>query len=170
MLFLDPKTGKYVEEFATSNFAALTAPDATGNRTYVTPKSSSVLPSVTNRSLLELSSLHFGWNVERRPVEWSEVVNGAFNEIAACGTAVVITPIGNIDRQIPIYENKSIAKKSLNQIWDDSDERPVSFDIEAVALATEFSGFKQLYDTYRGIQTGNFPDTYGWMYPSEGLC
>ncbi|TPX39207.1 branched-chain-amino-acid transaminase [Synchytrium endobioticum] len=100
LLFLDAAEHRFVEEFATSNFAALTSPDSEGKRTYVTPKSQSILPSVTNRSLMELAHKHFGWNVERRVVEWDEVKRGCFDEVAACGTAVVITPVGEIHREV----------------------------------------------------------------------
>jgi branched-chain amino acid aminotransferase len=169
MLFLDSKSQKYVEEFATSNFAALSKPDAQGKRTYITPKSRSVLPSVTNRSLLELAALKFGWAVERRPVEWQEVKDGKFDEIAACGTAVVITPVGQIDRQIPVYGERNTSRKALEDIWDDSDELPTSLEIESVTLNSDLSGFKQLYDAYRQIQTGESDDQFGWMYPKEGI-
>ncbi|TPX38253.1 branched-chain-amino-acid transaminase [Synchytrium microbalum] len=101
LLFLDALEHRYVEEFSTSNFAALTKPDSDGKRVYVTPKSHSILPSVTNRSLLELAEKHFGWKTERRVVEWDEVRMGLFDEVAACGTAVVITPIGEIHREMP---------------------------------------------------------------------
>ena len=70
-----------MEEFATSNFAALTKPDESGMRTYVTPLSNSILKSVTNQSLSELAANHFKWRVERRKVEWDEVCNGDFDEI-----------------------------------------------------------------------------------------
>jgi branched-subunit amino acid aminotransferase/4-amino-4-deoxychorismate lyase len=67
----------------------LTKPDENGKITYVTPLSKSILSSVTNRSLLEAAYYNFGWNVERRKIKWSEVAKGLFEEVVACGTAVV---------------------------------------------------------------------------------
>ena len=92
-LFLDAVEHRYIEEFATSNFAALTKPDANGHITYVTPLSSSVLESITNRSLSELAAKHFKWDVRRERVEWADVIRGRFAEVAAVGTAVVISKL-----------------------------------------------------------------------------
>lgn len=76
------------KEFSTSNFFAVTA----DNR-FVTPDSPTVLPSITNKSLMQLAADQ-GMKVERRPVLMTEL--GSFSEVAACGTAVVITPIKQI--------------------------------------------------------------------------
>ncbi|KAI9003200.1 aminotransferase [Gaertneriomyces semiglobifer] len=147
MLFLDAKENKYVDEFSTSNFAALTAPDAEGKRVYVTPKSTSALESVTNRSLAELAYKWFGWRVERRPVAWEEVRSRAFSEVAACGTAVIISPVKEIHRELPM----EIAK--------------------IAETGQAFEGFKRLYDAYRALQTGDLEgwENFGWMWPAEGI-
>lgn len=87
-LHLDSKTRTYIDEFSTSNFVALLDDPTTGSKTFVVPESVSILKSVTTKSLIELSK-SFGWNVEMRPVPWVEVAN--FSEVAACGTAAVIT-------------------------------------------------------------------------------
>ncbi|KAI8895299.1 aminotransferase [Globomyces pollinis-pini] len=168
LLFLDSKTNKYVEEFATSNFAALTKPDANGKRTYVTPLSNSILASVTNRSLSELAANHFNWAVERRQVEWSEIQTGQFDEICACGTAVVITPIGQIDREIPQNPINPTPKTDIATMWDDDFEEPI-IKLETVKLGDDVKGFKMLYDLYRQIQNGDVVDKYNWMYPAQGL-
>ena len=76
-LYLDATEHKYVEEFSTSNFIAI---DKEGN--YVTPKSDSILKSVTNMSLRQIA-LDLGMGVQERPVEYAEV--GDFVEVAACG-------------------------------------------------------------------------------------
>ena len=89
-LYLDAKEHRYVEEFGTSNFVAITKD---GN--YVTAASTSILPSVTNRGLQQLAE-SMGITVEVRPVEFAEVADLA--EIGACGTAVVITPVNEIVR------------------------------------------------------------------------
>ena len=182
-LFLDPKESKYIEEFSSSNFAALTASDAQGKRTYVTPKSKSILPSVTNRSLVELARRHFGWRVERRDVTWEEVKKGGFEEIVACGTAAVITPIGQIDREVPVFLNESqrtekkahIATLSDAEVeqdfWMDDSPKPTEFEIDSVPISQSLDGFKELYDVYRALQNGELKgwESYGWMWPSEGF-
>ncbi len=168
-LFLDAKTGTFIEEFATSNFAALTKPDDHGKRTYVTPSSKSILASITNRSLTELAALHFGWNVCKRPIEWIEVTRGDFDEIAACGTAVVITPIGQIDRQVLEEEHSEpLPKTDIQTLWDEDEPEP-KIKVESFSCTSDFAGFKQLYSAYRKIQYGELEDKFGWLYPKEGF-
>ena len=87
-LFLDPATHEYIDEFGTSNFFGITK-----DGKYVTPESPSVLPSVTNDSLLILAQ-DFGIPTERRRIHKSELAD--FAEVGACGTAVVITPVKHI--------------------------------------------------------------------------
>ena len=89
-LYLDAKTHKYVEEFATSNFAGISKSGA-----YVTPDSHSVLPSVTNMSLKQCAE-DLGIKVECRPIPYTEIKK--FQAVAALGTAVVITPVWEITR------------------------------------------------------------------------
>jgi len=84
VLYLDPATKTYIDEFNSSNFFAIK-----GNK-YITPKSSSILPSITNKSL-ETVAAHLGMEVERRPVPVEEL--STFEEVGECGTAVVITPV-----------------------------------------------------------------------------
>ncbi|MCF7790902.1 MAG: branched-chain amino acid aminotransferase [Victivallales bacterium] len=90
VLFLDPKEHKYIDEFSTSNFIGISEEGK-----YVTPNSKSVLPSITNKSLIQLAR-DLGIEVEIRPIEFEEVKN--FKEVGACGTAVVITPLSSITR------------------------------------------------------------------------
>ncbi|KAJ3044422.1 hypothetical protein HDV00_002314 [Rhizophlyctis rosea] len=172
MLFLDPREQRYVDEFATSNFAALTKPDADGKRTYVTPKSNSVLPSVTNRSLTELAHRHLGWHVERRRIEWNEVKSGAFDETAAVGTAVVITPVCEIHREV-ITQPKEVrpmrTRDGITDVWKD-DDKEEEVELEVVKTSGT-GGFVELYKAYKALQRGeleNWQD-YGWMWPKEGL-
>lgn len=89
-LYLDAKEHKYIEEFATSNFIAITK-----DGTYVTPDSRSVLPSVTNNTLRQIA-VDLNMPVETRPVPFEELET--FAEIGACGTAVVVTPVSEIVR------------------------------------------------------------------------
>ncbi len=128
VLFLDPKTRTYVDEFTTSNFLAITK-----DGKYVTTLSDSILPSVTNDSLMTVAQ-DLGMVAERRKVAADELAD--FAEVAACGTAVVITPVGKI-----VYGDKVI-----DYGW--SEIGPV---------------LKKLYDEMTGIQYGERPDKHNWM-------
>jgi branched-chain amino acid aminotransferase len=94
-LYLDSATHKYIDEFGTSNFLAITT-----NGAYVTPDSMSVLPSVTNMSL-QVIAKDFGLAVEKRKVRVTELAE--FTEVGACGTAVVITPVYSIQHGKTLY-------------------------------------------------------------------
>src|SRR5574344_1178581 len=133
-LYLDAKTHKYVEEFATSNFAGIT-----GDGVYVTPDSTSVLPSVTNMSLKQCAK-DLGIKVECRPVPYAEIKK--FVAVAALGTAVVITPVWEITR------GQQVIKVS---------------DPEAVHPTLQ-----KLYDRVQGIQYGLIKDTHGWCHVVKG--
>lgn len=127
-LYLDAKTHTYVEEFATSNFIGITK-----DGTYVTPDSTSVLPSVTNNTLKQIAA-DLGMKVEVRPVSFDEIKT--FAEVAACGTAVVVTPVCEITRGDTVIT-----------ISDPDGCGPV---------------LQKLYDTVQGIQYGLLPDPHGW--------
>ena len=129
-LYLDAKTHTYVEEFSTSNFLGI-KPDGT----YVTPDSHSVLPSVTNMSLRQCAA-DLGWKVETRPVPYDEIKT--FAEVAACGTAVVVTPVWEITR------GEEVIKIS-----------------EPDAVGPHL---QKLFDTVQGIQYGVLDDAHGWCH------
>lgn len=129
-LYLDAKEKKYIDECGPANFFAIK-----GNK-YITPQSESILPSITNKSLMELAK-HLGMEVERRAVEVTELAG--FDEVGACGTAAVITPI------------RKIVDPDLNQIYEyckDGKPGPVSV---------------KLYEKLTAIQFGEEPDPFGWM-------
>lgn len=129
-LYLDAKTNTLVEEFSTSNFFAVTK-----DNKFVTPDSPAVLPSITNKSLMELAA-DIGMVVEQRPVPLTEVTS--FKEVAACGTAVVVTPIKQI-----------VSGGEVIQINEGSGEMgPVC---------------QMLYDRVRAVQAGEAEDKFGWM-------
>ena len=86
--YLDAKEKKYVDECGAANFFGIK------NNTYVTPKSTSILPSITNKSLMQIAE-DLGMKVERRPVAEDEL--DSFEEAGACGTAAVISPISHLD-------------------------------------------------------------------------
>jgi branched-chain amino acid aminotransferase len=131
-LYLDSKTRQYVDEFGTSNFIGITR-----DGKYVTPDSTTILPSITNKSLTQLAE-DMGIPVERRPVAFHEIAD--FAEIGACGTAVVITPIGRI-----VCGNKTFE-------YDSEKCGPV---------------LKKLYDELTRIQYGEIPDRHGWLMEVE---
>ncbi|MBI5217793.1 MAG: branched-chain amino acid aminotransferase [Bacteroidia bacterium] len=86
-MYLDAKEKKYIDEIGAANFFGIK------NNTYITPKSESILPSITNMSLMVLAE-DLGMKVERRPVPLEELET--FEEVGACGTAAVISPINEI--------------------------------------------------------------------------
>src|SRR5690606_28908908 len=88
IFYLDAKEKKYIDECGAANFFGIK------NNTYITPKSSSILPSITNKSLMVLAE-EMGMKVEQRPVPVEEL--NTFEEVGACGTAAVISPIQRID-------------------------------------------------------------------------
>jgi branched-chain amino acid aminotransferase len=128
VLYLDPKEKKYVDEFSTSNFLAIK-----GN-TYITPKSKSILQSITNDSLLKIAE-SLGMKVERRPVVIDEVAG--FDEIGACGTAAVVTPVSVIH-----YKGKDY------RFGDENTAGPV---------------ITKLYKNLTGIQYGEIEDKFNWL-------
>jgi branched-chain amino acid aminotransferase len=130
VLYLDSKEKKYIDECGPANFFAIK------DNTYITPKSKSILASITNDSLLKLAE-GMGMKTERRQVEESELAT--FEEAGACGTAAAISPISYIDD----VEN---------------DKRyEFSMDGEAGVVTTE------LYRQLTGIQCGDIEDKYGWV-------
>ncbi len=87
VLYTDPLEHKYIEEFTSANFYAIR-----GN-SYITPKSGSILPSITNKSLMQIAA-DMGMSVEERPVEIAELPS--FDECGECGTGVVVSPVGEM--------------------------------------------------------------------------
>ncbi|GHT28906.1 branched chain amino acid aminotransferase [Bacteroidia bacterium] len=129
VLYLDPKEKKYLDECGPANFFAIR------DNTYITPASTSILPSITNKSLIQLAG-DSGLKVERRPVPVEEL--STFEEAAECGTAAVITPISRID---DLDEGKSY-------IYTKDGKPGVTCE--------------KLYNELLAIQTGDAPDPYGW--------
>jgi len=129
VLYLDPKEKKYIDECGPANFFGIK-----GDK-YITPVSGSILPSITNNSLMQLAE-NMGMTVERRPVPFEEIAT--FDEAAECGTAAVVTPISQID---DLDENKQYI------IAKDGNVGPVC---------------TKLYNKLRAIQNGDEPDEFGW--------
>ena len=130
VFYLDAKEKKYIDECGAANFFGIK------NNTYVTPKSTSILPSITNKSLMVLAE-DMGIKVEQRAVPVEEL--STFEEAGACGTAAVISPIQRID---DIDEDKSYV------FSPDGKPGPIC---------------DKLYHKLRAIQYGDEPDTHGWV-------
>ena len=134
VLYLDPATKTHIDEFNSSNFFAIK-----GN-TYITPKSDSILPSITNMSL-EVVAAHLGMEVERRPVPVEEL--STFEEVGECGTAVVITPVHKlVDKPFLESEEETV------YTYGDGQCGPKSL---------------KLYNYITGIQRGEIEDPFGWI-------
>lgn len=128
--YLDAKEKKYIDECGAANFFGIK------NNTYITPLSTSILPSITNKSLMTLAE-EMGLTVERRQIPEEEL--DTFEEAGACGTAAVISPIQRIDDP----------EKNRSYI--------ISKDGKPGKICT------QLYNKLRAIQYGDEPDKYGWV-------
>ncbi len=137
LLFLDPATKTKIDEFGSSNFFGIK------DGTFVTPLSDSVLPSITNKSLQQVA-LDLGYKVEKRVIPFEELET--FEEVNACGTAVVITPIGTITDK-PHLKGEEVTR--VYHFGEPGVCGPVS---------------RKLYETLRGIQDGVVPDTHGWCH------
>ena len=125
--YLDCKEKKYVDECGAANFFGIK------NNTYVTPESTSILPSITNKSLMQIAE-DLGMKVERRPIPEEELAT--FEEAGACGTAAVISPISRLD---DLEEGKTY----------NFGEKPGPWSLK-------------LYETLRGIQYGTIEDKHNW--------
>lgn len=136
VLFLDAKENKYIDEAGPANFFGIK-----GN-SYITPDSNTILPSIINMSLRQLAK-DMGMNVEQRPVTVDEL--SEFDEVGACGTAAVISPIGVIhDREL----GKEYVYCKNNEVGCVSEK---------------------LYNRLRAIQHGEEPDPHGWVSVMEGI-
>lgn len=128
VLYLDSKEKKYLDESGSSNFIGITA-----DGKYITPQSPSILPSITNKSIIQIA-MDEGMTVERRPVAVTEL--GGFSEAGCVGTAAVISPVGSITHRDKKYT-----------YGDGETAGPVCLN---------------LYNKLVGIQYGDIPDPYGW--------
>lgn len=129
-MYLDPKEKKYIDEIGAANFFGIK------NNTYITPASTSILPSITNKSLMEIAR-KMGMKVEQRPIPLEELET--FEEVGACGTAAIITPIGSI---VDLDNNK------IYHFCRDGKPGPIS---------------TKLYNYLVGLQYGEIEDEFGWI-------
>ena len=138
MLFLNSGTREFIDEFGSSNFFAIK------DGTYITPLSDSVLPSITNKSL-QVVATDLGLKVEKRHIPLAELAE--CQEVGACGTAVVLTPISRIDVK-PVLEEAAVTASF--RFCEDGAVGPMC---------------TKLYRHLTGIQFGEVEDTHGWCHP-----
>ena len=130
-MYLDPATRSKVEETGGANFIFVTK-----DNKIVTPKSDSILPSITRRSLMIVAEKYLGMEVEHREITLEEVKDMA--ECGLCGTAAVISPVG--------------------KIVDHGEEICFPSGMDEMGPVT-----KKLYDTLTGIQMGRIEGPEGWI-------
>ena len=131
-LYLDSATRTKVEETGGANIIFITK-----DNKVVTPKSSTILPSITRRSLMYVAEHYLGLTAEEREILFSEV--SEFKECALCGTAAVLSPVG--------------------KIIDHGKEINIPAGMDEMGEIT-----KKLYDTLTGIQMGRIEAPEGWIY------
>ena len=134
-MYLDPATRTKVEETGGANFLFVTK-----DGKVVTPKSDSILPSITRRSLVHVAKEYLGLEVEEREVLFDEVKD--FAECGLCGTAAVISPVGKI-----VNHGEEICLPS--------------------GMEKMGPTIQKLYDTLTGIQMGTIEAPEGWIYKVE---
>ncbi len=134
-MYLDPATRTKVEETGGANFLFVTK-----DGKVVTPKSDSILPSITRRSLVYVAKEYLGLEVEEREVLFSEMKDMA--ECGLCGTAAVVSPVG--------------------KIVDHGNEICLPAGMDEMGPIT-----KKLYDTLTGIQMGRIEAPKGWIHVIE---
>lgn len=128
-MYLDSKTRTKVEETGGANIIFVTK-----DNTVVTPKSDTILPSITRRSLMYVAEHYLGLKAEEREVPFEEVKE--FKECALCGTAAVLSPVGRVV----------------------NGDEEIVFGMDSMGEIT-----KKLYDTLTGIQMGRIEAPEGWI-------
>ncbi len=131
-IYLDPGTRTKIEETGGANILFVTK-----DNKVVTPKSNSILPSVTRRSLMQVAQEYLGMEAEEREIELAEIAD--FAECGLCGTAAVISPVGKI-----VDHGREICFPS---------------GMEEMGPVT-----RKLYDTLTGIQMGRIEAPAGWIH------
>lgn len=131
-MFLDPATHTKVEETGGANFLFVTK-----DGKIVTPKSNSILPSITRRSLVYVAEHYLNLEVQEREVLFDEVKD--FAECGLCGTAAVISPVGKIVN----HDQEICFPSGMEQMGET---------------------IQKLYDTLTGIQMGRIEAPAGWIH------
>lgn len=132
-LYLDAAKRTYIDEAGSANIIVTMK----GNR-FVTPKSNAILPSVTRRSIMTLAEQHLDMQVEDRPIDLRKEI-GDFEEMAACGTAAVLAPVG--------------------KVWLDGAWHHFHDNGQSVGPIMQ-----KVYDLLVGIQRGEIVDENNWTH------
>ncbi len=135
-LYLDAAQGRYIDEAGSANIVIVMK-----DGSLVTPASNAILPSITRRSLMEIAKTTLGMNTEDRAVDLRAEFD-QFDEMGACGTAAVLSPVG--------------------RIWFDNAWHVINEDGHTVGPVMQ-----KLYDTLVGIQIGELEDSFGWLHEVE---
>lgn len=130
-LYLDAAEHRYIEEAGSAN-VVISLP----GKKLVTPKSAAILPSITRRSIMDIASQELGMQTEERPIDLRKEV-GSFEEVAACGTAAVLSPVG--------------------KIWFDQKWHTFYGNGEKVGPVMQ-----SIYDILCQVQRGERADNFGW--------
>ena len=133
-LYLDAAEHRYIEEAGSANIIIHTR-----DNKLITPYSRAILPSITRRSIMDIGKHTLGLETEARPIDLRAEI-GSFVEVAACGTAAVLSPVG--------------------RIWFDGQWHRFYGNGEEVGPVMQ-----QLYDTLCQIQRGECEDNFGWTVP-----
>lgn len=132
VLYTESVEHRYIEECGAANFIAIKG------KTYVTPASPSILPSITNDSLMQLAR-DKGFTVEQRKVDVAEL--SSFDECGACGTGAIITPLG--------------------KVYDPDNDTTICFGDEVGKVLLD------LYRSLQDVQYGRAEDKHGWCVVVE---
>jgi branched-chain amino acid aminotransferase len=131
-MFLDPQTRTYVEESGGANFLFV---DKDGNLVVPQSATDSILPSITRRSLVDVAEKYLGMKVIQRQVRFDEI--DQFVECGMCGTAAVISPVGEVD----------------------ADDKKIVYGMDHIGPVMQ-----KLHETLTGIQSGAIEDKLGWVH------
>ena len=132
-LYLDSAQHRYIDEAGSANIVI-----AMKDGGFVTPSSKAILPSITRRSIMEIAAQQLHLQTTERPIDLrAEVAD--FSEMAACGTAAVLSPVG--------------------KIWFDDQWHTIFADGQSVGPIMQ-----EIYDLLVGIQKGELTDQFGWLH------
>ncbi len=135
-LYLDAAEHRYIDEAGSANIVI-----ATKSGKFITPSSNAILPSITRRSIMDLAGKCLNMPTEERPIDLRAEIED-FDEMGACGTAAVLSPVG--------------------RIWFDDAWHNIFQDGLTVGPKMQ-----ELYDLLVGIQKGEIADEFGWLHEIE---
>ncbi|MCH8256549.1 MAG: aminotransferase class IV, partial [Proteobacteria bacterium] len=132
-LYLDSAEGRYIDEAGSANIVI-----AMKDGSFITPKSNAILPSITRKSIMVIAREQLNLSTEDRPIDLRAEIS-QFEEVAACGTAAVLAPVGRI-----------LVDEQWHTFYQDGQSAgPI---------------MQELYDRLVGIQIGELGDEFGWCH------